>query len=300
MRTKFTEEERICFYDAILYLDGENEIVTIDKNSDTLTYNEGKIESEEKISGVPSDEELTRCLILLNLVKHYGYNPDNIKIEDSFKIGGRKPDGARAVETDIIIKNKHGQIDIVCEVKRVHDYKGVGDTSIRNQLFYPYQNIVKYNSARYLFYLSVDVPLIKEQFPLNCIGIDTSISKTYDEWTEQGKTPHLVDIVRPDEEPGVQDVFVKLSGNEENLLKNFKDLDGSFGINVLRRTWRILWDYIWGGTLEDNKKFENFNKVLLAKIYDERKTKVGTTYQFQRKFKGNVPQTELELVDSPS
>ncbi len=295
MRTKFSEEERICFYDAILYLDSESEIVTVDRNSDTLTYNEGKIESEEKISGIPSDEELTRCLILLNLIKHYGYNPERIKIEDSFRIGGRRPDRARAVETDIIIKSKQGEIDIVCEVKRVHEWKGVGDTSIRNQLFYPYGSIVKYNSARYLFYLSVDVPLNKEQFPLNCIGIDTSISKTYDEWTQQGKTPHLVDIVQPDEEPVVQDVFVKLSGNEENLLKNYKDLDGSFGIGVLRRTWRTLWDYIWGGTLEDNKKFENFNKVLLSKIYDERKTKAGTTYQFQRKFKGNTPQSELEL-----
>ena len=53
-----------------------------------------------------------------------------------------------------------------------------------------------------------------------------------------------------------------------------------------------------GGTLEDNKKFENFNKVLLAKIYDERKTKIGTAYQFQRKFIRNVPQTDEELASA--
>ena len=75
------------------------------------------------------------------------------------------------------------------------------------------------------------------------------------------------------------------------------DLDDNFGIDILRRTWSNLWDYIWGGTLEDNKKFENFNKVLLAKIYDERKTKRGTAYQFQRKFKGDVPQTDVELAN---
>ena len=295
MRTKFSDEDRICFYDAILYLDSEREFVTIDKDNDTLTYTKA-IESEEKISGTPGDEELTRCLILLNLIKHYGYESERIKIEDRFRIGGKRPDGARAVETDIIVKNKQGEIDIICEVKSIHKYKGVGDTSINDQLFTPYENIKKYNSARYLFYFSLDVPLSKDQFPLNCIGIDTSISQTYDAWTQQGRTTHLVDIVRPDEQPVIQNVYVKLSGDEENLLENYKDLDGNFGIDVLRRTWRILWNHIWGGTLENNKKFENFNKVLLAKIYDERKTKIGTAYQFQRKFIRNVPRTDEELA----
>ena len=181
-------------------------------------------------------------------------------------------------------------------MKRVHEYKGVGDTSIENQLFVPYEGITKYNSARYLFYLSLDVPLSKDQFLLKCIGIDTSISKTYTEWKQQGRTPHLVDIVRSDEQPVIGHAFVKLSGNEENLRENYKDLNGNFGIDVLRRTWRILWDHIWSGTLEDNKKFENFNKVLLAKIYDERKTKIGTAYQFQRRFIRNVPRTDEELA----
>ena len=246
MRSRFSDEERVCFYDAILYLDGEDEFVSVDKDNNTLTYNEGKIESEEKISGVPNDEELTRCLILLNLIKHYGYEPERIKIEDSFSIGGRNPDGARAVETDIIIKNKREEIDIICEVKRIHEYNGIDDTAIKNQLFDPYENIIKYNSARYLFFLSLDVPLRKDQFPLNCIGIDTRISKTYTSWTQQGRTPHLVDIVRPDEQPVIQDIFVKRSDDEENSQRNYKDLNGNFGIDVIRRTWRILWDYSLG------------------------------------------------------
>ena len=35
---------------------------------------------------------------------------------------------------------------------------------------------------------------------------------------------------------------------------------------------------------------------MLAKIFDERKTKTGTAYQFQRKFKGNIGQTDEELA----
>ena len=200
-KTKFSDEERSCFYNAILFLDSEKEFVIIDKDNDTLAYNQKTINSQEKISGKPTDEELTRCLILLNLIKNYGYKPEVIEIENTFSIGGRREEGARAVQTDIVIKNKNGNIDIICEVKRIHEYKGVDDSSIKKQLFDPYHEIVKYNSAKYLFYLSLDIPLVKDQFPLNCIGIDTGITKTYDDWVKQGKTPHLVDIVRPDEKP---------------------------------------------------------------------------------------------------
>lgn len=280
-----------------MHLDNEKHLVIVDKENDLLTYNYDNLKSGEKISGRPSDEELTRCLILINLVKNYGYSADSIEIEDTFSIGGRRDEGARAVETDIIIKNKSGDIEIICEVKRIHEYKGVDDSSIRKQLFDPHENIVKYKTAKYLFYVSLDVPLNNEHFPLNCIGIDTNLSKTYTEWTSQGRTPHLVDFVLPDEKPVVQNIYVKLTGDEKNLHKQFKDLNDKFGIDVLRRIWRSLWDAIWGGMLEDNKKFENFNKVLLAKIYDERKTKKGAAYQFQRKFRKGLPQTEDEVAN---
>ena len=51
-----------------------------------------------------------------------------------------------------------------------------------------------------------------------------------------------------------------------------------------------------GGTLEDNKKFENFNKVLLAKIFDESETKNGTPYSFQRRFSGGVAVSNQDLA----
>lgn len=264
-KTKFSDEERLCFYNAILHLDSEKQFVTVDKDNDTLTYNRKNLKSGEKISGRPSDEEMTRCLILLNLIKNYGYKPESIEIENTFAIGGRREEGARAVETDIVIKNKQGVIEIVCEVKRIHEYKGVDDSSIKKQLFDPHENIVKYKSAKYLFYVSLDVPLNKEQFPLNCIGIDTGVSKTYEAWSKQGRTPHLVDIVRPDEKPVIQDIFIKLSGDERNLQKQFKDLNDKFGIDVLRRIWRTLWDYIWGGKGID---FKEFSPQLISKCVE--------------------------------
>ena len=165
-------------------------------------------------------------------------------------------------------------------------------------MFDPFENVVKYSKAKYLFHLAVDVPLNKEHFPLNCIGIDTNISKTYKEWDKQGRSPHFIDLITSGEKPKAREVFVKLAGDEENLDKKIKDLNDDFGIDQIKRSWRQLWDYIWGGTLEDNKKFENFNKVLLAKIYDERKTNLGTPYGFQRKFIGGKPQSEKELANN--
>ena len=262
--TNFTDEERACFYAAITRLDRDGLYAIIDKDADTLAYNPTSITCHETISGRPSDEELTRCLILLRLILSYGYDPQSIEIEDTFEIGGRRQEGARAIETDIIIKDPRDSIQVICEVKRIHEYKGADDPHIETQLFVPHTNIVKYSSARYLFFLSTDVPLSDDQFPLNCIGIDTSLAPTYADWSQQGKAPHLLDIVRAGETPVIRETYVKLTGQEHDLSPQFKDLRDDFGIDVLRRTWRSLWDHIWGGSLEDNKKFENFNKVLLA------------------------------------
>jgi len=295
---KFTSEERIAFYNAIEQLDPNQDFVRYNKQLETLSYSE-KINSHEKISGRPSDEELTRALILLHLILSYGYEPAAIEIENRFAIGGRRGDGARAVETDICIKDVDGNIEILCEIKRIQNYLGTDDQSIKRQLFNPFENIVKYNTAKYLFHLSVDVPMSRAHFPLNCIGIDTRLAKTYEVWSSQGRPSHLTDLIKVGVQPKTSQAYVKLGGDEGEVLdKKVKDLDENFGINEIKRIWRNLWDFIWGGTLEDNKKFENFNKILLAKIYDERKTKLGTPYAFQRKFVGGTLQSETELANT--
>jgi hypothetical protein len=89
-----------------------------------LSYNTNKIICHERISGRPSDEELTRALIILNLIKHYGHDSKKIEIENTFSIGGHRGTRARAVETDICIKNEKDEIEILCEVKRIHNFGG--------------------------------------------------------------------------------------------------------------------------------------------------------------------------------
>lgn len=297
VKDRLTKQEREAFYNAILHLDPDKGYVIADKESDTLNYNTDKITCCETISGRPTDEELTRALIILNLINHYNYDSKKIEIENAFSIGGHREERVRAVETDICIKNGKGEIEILCEVKRIHKFGGTDDHSIKKQLFDPFENIVKYSTAKYLFHLSVDVPLNKDDFPLKCVGINTKLAPKFTKWERDGRTPHFLDLIRSNEKPQVESVYVKLSGTEEKLDKKLNDLDDSFGIDQIRRIWQTLWDYIWGGTLEDNKKFENFNKVLLAKIYDERKTKIGTPYTFQRKYKGGKAQKDTELAN---
>lgn len=293
----FTKEERESFYRAIEYLDENKKYVNFDIDNDTLSYT-NEIITHERVAGKPTDEELTRALIILHLILTYGYKAKNIEIENTFRIGGHSTITARAVETDICIKNDKGDIEILCEVKKLHDYFGSDDKAIKKQLFEPFENIVQFNKSKYLFHLTVDIPINKKQFPINCIGINTSVSNNYKDWDKEGRVPHLIDIVQSGEKPILKEVYIKTSGKEKSSNKKFKDLDDNFNINKLKRCWSKLWDYIWGGALEDNKKFENFNKVLLAKIYDERKTKIGSSYNFQRKFIGGEFQSDEELANN--
>ena len=239
---RFTNEERIAFYNAIAYLDPDMTSVIYNKDLDTLSYTKNII-CYETISGNPTDEEITRALIVLHLIKTYGYTPDTIELENSFKIGGRRDEGARAVETDICIKSESGEngfIEILCEVKRIQNFLGTDDSSIRKQLFDPFENIVKYSKAKYLFHISVDVPINKEHFPISCIGIDTKITKTYKEWEKQGRSPHFIDFISFGEKPIVHDVYVKLAGDEVNLDKNVRDLNDNFDISQIKRIWSQL------------------------------------------------------------
>ena len=302
---RFSDTERRAFYAAIAALDPKRTYVIADAEADTLSYT-GAFKSHETVSGRPRDEELTRAFILAQLFTRYGHQPSRIEIENSFEIGGRNTARARAVETDIVIRDATGAIETICEIKRVHEFLGVDDPAIRRQLFTPRENIVRYNAAKYLFHLTVDVPLAPDQFPLRCIGIDATRAPTFADWEQQGRPTHFVDLPRGDSAPVAATILVKSARlpaapasvpAAPQADPTPPDLNDAFGRDELMRRWRQVWDAIWGGTLEDNKNFENFNKVLLAKIYDERQRPAGQQEgPRQRQADGA---SELGLVATP-
>lgn len=290
---KLSKTEREYYYAAISFLDNNSEYVICDVNSDTLSYT-SKIYSGETITGRPSDEELTRALVLVNLIKKYGYSHKNLILEDSVEYSGRNITN-RAFQNDIAILDDDNNYKSLIEVKRIADFVGVGDIMIYNQLFHPFNNFAKYSTVTALYYVTCDVPISQDSFPLICIGIDTKKVKTYDEWINLGKPTYYIDILNNNSKDIKITNYRKLSAGAIADIDN-KDLNDNFTVDTIRRVWRNIWDAIWGGTLESNTKFENFNKILLAKIYDERKTYPGTYYTFQRKIRAGELQTNLELA----
>lgn len=294
MAATYTTEIRECFFDTINSLDSEQEYVIANKKEDQLSYT-SRIKCKERISGKPSDEELTRALILLNLIKNYKYSAERIIIEDRFEMAGRNKQRARAYEGDIMILEENlSDYKALIEVKSFNSYKGVNDSMIDLQLFKAL-NINPFSSAKELYFVTCDVPINNQSFPLKCIGIDAQKYRTYTEWKNDGKVPDWLDFRMSQNTDDEKGSYVKLNNGTKLKTNQYKDLNDSFGMIEIRRAWRNVWNAIWGGTLESNKKFENFNKLLLAKIYDERKTLVGTQYMFQKKYRNGKFQTDEEL-----
>lgn len=292
-----TKSERSYYYKAIKHLDPDETYVICDESADTLSYS--NIIESPNITGKPEDEELTRALIVVNLIKKYNYDPKQLILEPgcTITVPGRNstPITSAGFRNDIGIKTADlSFFDKMIEVKRITDYKDRNDSLIKKQLFDPVEQLNVFSNVKELYYVSCDIPLTVDSFPLQCIGIDLCKVKTYDNWEEKGKPTYFIDIV-PNGEKAVKTVLYKKIADGATIEKGDKDLNCNFNNEAIRRAWRKIWDAIWGGTLESNNKFENFNKILLAKIYDERKTKNGSFYQFQRKILAGEPQSDKDL-----
>ena len=293
-----TKSERSYYYKAIKHLDPTETYVICNELNDTLSYS--KLIASPNLTGRPSDEELTRALIVVNLIINYNFRAEQLKLEATYGISvpGRKHTTITGAyyRNDIAIKSKDlTHYEKIIEVKRITDYLDRNDPLIKTQLFDAFETFKDFSEVKELYYVTCDYPLTVDSFPLHCIGIDSSKVKTYADWEKEGKPTYYIDIVGNGKNAVKTNLYKKLPNNAK-LEKGDKDLDCNFNDEAIRRSWRKIWDAIWGGTLESNNKFENFNKILLAKIYDERKTNYGSFYQFQRKiFAGNF-QTDLQLA----
>ena len=292
-----TKNERSYYYKAIKHLDPNNTYVICDESADTLSYS--KLIDSPNYTGRPRDEELTRALIVVNLIVNYKYKPTQIKLEATYGITvpGRKHTKIAGAyfSNDIAIKSEDLSVyEKLIEVKRVTDYLDRNDPLIKTQLFDAVETFRDFSNVKELYYVTCDYPLTVDSFPLRCIGIDSRKVKTYADWDKEGKPTYFIDIVENGKNAVKTTLYKKIPDGAKTE-KGDKDLDCNFNDEAIRRSWRKIWDAIWGGTLESNNKFENFNKILLAKIYDERKTRNGSFYQFQRKISAGNFQTDEQL-----
>lgn len=293
-----TKSERSYYYKAIKNLDSKDTYVICDESADTLSYSD--LIDSPNLTGRPTDEELTRALIVVNLINNYNYKPEQLKLEATYGISvpGRRHTTVSGAyyRNDIAIKSEDlSRYEKLIEVKRITDYHDREDPLIKTQLFDAVKTFRDFADVKELYYVTCDYPLTVTSFPLRCIGIDISKVKTYDEWEREGKPTYFIDIVENGKD-AIKTTLYKKIPDGAKIEKGDKDLNCNFNDEAIRRSWRKIWDAIWGGTLESNNKFENFNKVLLAKIVDERKTKNGSFYQFQRKISAGKFQTDEQLA----
>ena len=293
-----TKIERSYYYKAIKHLDPSDLYVICDESADTLSYS--KLIDSPNLTGRPTDEELTRALIIVNLIFKYNYKPEQLKLEATYGISvpGRQHTTVSGAyyRNDIAIKSEDlSTYKKLIEVKRITEYLDCNDSLIKTQLFDAVETFRDFTNVTELYYVTCDYPLTVDSFPIRCIGIDSSKVKNYSDWDSAGKPTYYIDIVANGKDAVKTTLYKKLPLTSK-VEKGDKDLDCNFNDEAIRRSWRKIWDAIWGGTLESNNKFENFNKILLAKIYDERKTRYGSFYQFQRKIAAGYFQTDEQLA----
>lgn len=283
-----TKEERINYVKSIKYLDPDGEVISINEDLTEFSYN-NLIQSYETISPPIKDEELVRAFLVVALIKRYMYPINKIKIETTVGLGGSSGLTQYSPQNDIIVMNPNNEDPyLFIEVKRPQKYTSSMDRAIEDQLFKPVKEVTRFNNAKYLIYVSIFTPSFDEDFPIKFISIDYDRYKTLTDarsifrtWVNDSRPIAFTDIPTNYGEALIVD-YVKGSDN---------DLNENLNKREIKAKWKAIWDKIWGGTVEDNRKFGEFNKLLLAKIYDERKKKVGETYDFQIKHVTGVPQS---------
>ncbi|WP_196769062.1 restriction endonuclease subunit M [Neomoorella thermoacetica] len=277
---------------AIKHLDPNEEVVKISDNLQQFEYNSA-IAVNESIPVPVKDEELVRSLLVVGLHKIYKYPLSKIELEKRVVLGGSRGSSQFSPENDIIVKNSdNDQPYLFIEVKPYYHYFSQMDKHLKDQLFTPAVEVKQFESSKFLVLATVLPPEHEDDFPLRIISIDfeqyrgsSTGAEAFQTWFDEGKPLAFTDIPVNYEKPEVK---LLVRGGERDLIENLS-------LNEITNKWRAIWNLIWGGTIEDNRKFEEFNKILLAKIYDERETSVGQVYTFQIKYIGGEKQTPRQV-----
>ena len=132
-----TKSERSYYYKAIKHLDPSDLYVICDESADTLSYS--KLIDSPNLTGRPTDEELTRALIIVNLIFKYNYKPEQLKLEATYGISvpGRQHTTVSGAyyRNDIAIKSEDlSTYEKLIEVKRITEYLDCNDPLIKTEM----------------------------------------------------------------------------------------------------------------------------------------------------------------------
>ncbi|MGN6556558.1 MAG: HsdM family class I SAM-dependent methyltransferase [Solirubrobacterales bacterium] len=237
------------------------------------------------------DEELVRAYLLSALAGEFEYaaDPQVLQVEQVYKAVGRPGKGGRA---DVLVRRppangNPGDAFLFVECKSPADY----DRDLQyvdGQLFR--LSLQEVPRPRYLVYYTVE--LKQGELRPRSLVIDTESHGDYEAWDEAGQP--LLEGIPKRYGRAVKRRF----GNVPAPTADHRPLDKAVTPEVFTRLQAELHDVIWGGGgTNNNEVFVYVTKLILAKIYDERKAPPGGSYEFQR-FPAETPEDLTERMNA--
>ena len=255
-----------------------DQMVRANIHESLITY-PSNLRSDESLTKSFEPEELVHGLLVnLMLSDQYQYSIDKLYHEQYFAHGSS---GSLSDEVDLIIYDEDDLPYAVWELKASEKYKVDEDKAIQYQLF---GTATLIGSPKLLVYATIYAKDKEPSIELKCI--DYTQYKSYESWVDAGSP---CSTVFP---KSYQDLDYQpyINGSTKDLRTGTTQSDFRAVANSFHNEFF--------GEHPDNALFINLVKCLLAKIYDERKTKNGHEYSFQIKYKNGRPQTSSEIMET--
>lgn len=270
MVKSLTENDRLWYFDALEKIGDDT--VTLDREERRITYNSAIRTDDRHVKSAERPEELAHAVMLALLHSHlYRYPITSLGHEIRFEHGSK---GSNADVVDIIITDEDRLPYAMIELKAATEFDREKNDAIKNQLFGT-ANLV--GSPKLLVYATIEPKGIDPK--IRCICIDYTKYKTYDAWRNDGE-PHST--IFPEEYYDLDFKPYVCQGTND---LSFDNTQADF------RAIALSFHNEFFGEHPDNTIFIGLVKCLLAKIHDERTTKVGEPYRFQIFYKNGKPQS---------
>lgn len=259
MSKKLTPNEKDWYFDAIEALAGS--AVSCDRVKDTVTYNKLITSDESHVKSADAEELAHAVMIGMLHSKEYKYQLQSLGHEIHLAHGSK---GSKSDEVDIVIRDNDGLPYAMIELKAANSFDSEKYDAIKNQLFGTAHLL---GGPRLLIYATIEPKGIKPK--IRSICIDYTRHKSFESWQDEGEPHSLlmpVDYMDIDYQP-------LINGGKNDLSLDSTQADF--------RAVALTFHNEFFGEHADNTIFVNLVKCLLAKIHDERTSKIDDPYKFQ-------------------
>lgn len=243
---------------TLIELGIEKGLISLDQENKYVTY----IHQNNKKRNFTNPEEQIQAEAYLKLVLNYGYPKENIELFKPIKMG------VSTKEADIIVYHdvEHTKPHIVVECKHADVSDQEFNQAIEQAASYAYALA---GTIQYIWVVSS----IEKSFK---IDKDSSVKQTIPDIPRYGKT----EVQKYKYAKGGRISTDTILSDE--VKQNFFDLE-TIEENELTKRFKQAHNALWaGGELNPSSAFDELDKLIFCKIWDERKArKKGEPYDFQ-------------------